>query len=238
MNLTEDCTQCYSNNVSEVGSLQAQHDDDEAVTAAASDRITVLNNTNITNVAIQVKSLIYMLQYRLYEHNTSCIPIKKLSWYKYRGKNFDRPIHCYILLFKVMQVLYFLTREWSNLFIVVFYCCRVMQKSYCKTIVWIASIYRCLVLFYGHAEELLLNRSVEYIYLLLYLLFQGHAEELLLNHSGEYINSLIAKRLSHPRKQRHVKGHQCLCQFVEKRVYKTAVWHMLKLVLIFAIYYC
>ena len=53
--------------------------------------------------------------------------------------------------------------------------------------------------------------------------FQGHAEELLLNHSGEYINSLIAKRLSHPRRQRHVKGHQCLCQFVEKRVYKTAV---------------
>ena len=56
MNLTEDCTQCYSNNVSEVGSLQAQHDDDEAVTAAASDRITVLNNTNITNVAIQVNT--------------------------------------------------------------------------------------------------------------------------------------------------------------------------------------
>ena len=54
MNLTEDCTQCYSNNVSEVGSLQVQNEEDEAVTSSASDRITVLNNSNITNVAIQV----------------------------------------------------------------------------------------------------------------------------------------------------------------------------------------
>ena len=63
----------------------------------------------------------------------------------------------------------------------------------------------------------------QYYYMDIIMAFQGHAEELLLNHSGEYINSLIAKRLSHPRRQRHVKGHQCLCQFVEKRVYKTAV---------------
>ena len=52
---------------------------------------------------------------------------------------------------------------------------------------------------------------------------QGHAEEMLLKYSGEYLAYLISKRLSHPRKQRHVKGHQCLCQFVEKRVYKKVI---------------
>ena len=54
MNITENYTQCYSNNVSENGSLQTQHEDDEAVTSSASDRITVLNNCNVTNVAVQV----------------------------------------------------------------------------------------------------------------------------------------------------------------------------------------
>ena len=55
MNMTEDtCTQCYSNNVSEANSLHAQHDNDEAVISSASDRMTVLATSNLTNITVQV----------------------------------------------------------------------------------------------------------------------------------------------------------------------------------------
>ncbi len=60
-----------------------------------------------------------------------------------------------------------------------------------------------------------------------FLFLQNQAEDLLLDHSGEYIYRLITKKLDRPRKQRHVKGAYCLCQYVEHRVYKIIVWRRL-----------
>ena len=65
-------------------------------------------------------------------------------------------------------------------------------------------------------------------YITLFYLFQNEAEDMLLKHSGEYITKLITKKLDRPRKQRHVKGSFCLCQFVENKVYKVIVWPKVK----------
>ncbi len=56
VNLSDDCAvQCYSNAVSEVGSLQAAPAGDDEAASGLSDCITVLNNANITNAAVQVR---------------------------------------------------------------------------------------------------------------------------------------------------------------------------------------
>ncbi len=70
-----------------------------------------------------------------------------------------------------------------------------------------------------------INRNCSRFLLTICLSLQNHAEDMLISHSGEYINKLITKKLDRPRKQRHVKGSYCLCQFVETKVYKTSGWH-------------
>ena len=44
--------------------------------------------------------------------------------------------------------------------------------------------------------------------------FQTQAEDLILEHSGEYIAHLITKKLTRPRRHRHVRNALCLCQFI------------------------
>ncbi len=70
-----------------------------------------------------------------------------------------------------------------------------------------------------------ISRNCNRFLLTICLSLQNHAEDMLISHSGEYINKLITKKLDRPRKQRHVKGSYCLCQFVETKVYKTSGWH-------------